>query len=219
MMKEGKMKLTKDHVIRAKERRSDWDFGNQVLYDMCRKHPRHDEKGVVLGKIWLIGRAYAATIERGRKGSHLPNDKFYTDIVWPRINSKNSGIDEMFDDLRKDSSTKNILKVHRKLAELFKEINGKMLISLASKYLHFHFPDLFFIYDTRAVKAVSMLSGIAGRAGRNQFPESDNEYRKFYEKCSNVRDAIENDFGERLSPRVLDNLLLMIEEESGSDTR
>jgi len=41
-----------------------WDFGNQVLYDMCRANPQHKEDRIIIGKIWLIGRSYAAAIER-----------------------------------------------------------------------------------------------------------------------------------------------------------
>ena len=39
-------------------------FGNQVLYQMCRDHPGHTDTDVISGKMWLIGRAYSAAIER-----------------------------------------------------------------------------------------------------------------------------------------------------------
>jgi hypothetical protein len=32
-----------------------WDFGNQVLYEMCRANPEHAKDDVIIGKIWLIG--------------------------------------------------------------------------------------------------------------------------------------------------------------------
>lgn len=41
-----------------------WSFGNQILYDMCLKNPSHTNENVIIGKIWLIGRSYAAAIER-----------------------------------------------------------------------------------------------------------------------------------------------------------
>jgi len=41
-------------------------LGNTVLYDLCKSYPRHDEEDVIASKIWLIGRAYAAAIERGK---------------------------------------------------------------------------------------------------------------------------------------------------------
>lgn len=49
---------------------SAWDMGNQVLYDLCRRHPGHSEPGEILAKIWLIGRSYAAAIERGRSNAN-----------------------------------------------------------------------------------------------------------------------------------------------------
>lgn len=42
-----------------------WHIGDEVLYDMCRKYPAHDREDVIAAKAWLIGRAYAAAIERG----------------------------------------------------------------------------------------------------------------------------------------------------------
>ena len=43
-----------------------WDVGNEVLYELCTKHPRHAEIPAVIAKVWLIGRSYAAAIERRR---------------------------------------------------------------------------------------------------------------------------------------------------------
>jgi len=61
-----------------------WDFSNQVLYDLCSGHSAHVETGHVLAKILLVGRVYAAAIERRRtenvKGG---NDDFYLDTVAP----------------------------------------------------------------------------------------------------------------------------------------
>jgi len=37
------------------------------------------------------------------------------------------------------------------LTDIFTKISGIEKRSLSSKYLHFHFPDLFFLYDSRAV--------------------------------------------------------------------
>jgi hypothetical protein len=37
-----------------------WDFGNKILYNMCRAKREHKEDQVIIGKIWLIGRTYAA---------------------------------------------------------------------------------------------------------------------------------------------------------------
>lgn len=34
-----------------------WDWGNEVLYRMCREELGHTKLGVIAGKVWLIGRA------------------------------------------------------------------------------------------------------------------------------------------------------------------
>src|SRR5438477_314230 len=43
-----------------------WDVGNGVLYDLCAANPEHTRDDVIIAKIWLIGRTYAAAIERRR---------------------------------------------------------------------------------------------------------------------------------------------------------
>ena len=65
-----------------------WSLGNEVLYDLCRAHPRHVSVREVVGKVWLIGRAYAAAVERGRgtvAGSGHSNDSFYTEALAPAL--------------------------------------------------------------------------------------------------------------------------------------
>ena len=43
---------------------SKWAYANSILYEMCSKTPLHNDADVIVGKIWLIGRSYAAAIER-----------------------------------------------------------------------------------------------------------------------------------------------------------
>ncbi len=57
------MPLTRRRILRAMGP-SPWDFSNQVLYDLCRAHPAHDDVSVVIAKMLLMGRAYSAAIER-----------------------------------------------------------------------------------------------------------------------------------------------------------
>jgi len=65
-----------------------WGLSNQILYDMCNRHPGHRDQSEILAKVLLIGRVYAAAIER-RKVVESPGDDFYTDIVEPRIRKSN----------------------------------------------------------------------------------------------------------------------------------
>ena len=128
-------------------------YGNQVLYRMCREQPHHTDIDVISGKIWLIGRAYTVPIERragafGRKARKARMDlhKF----IAPKIAS--SPLDEWlasvadvrmvsFDNLR------SVLLVHFRFVQLLKKLAGLERRSFASKYLHFHQPSAFFIYD------------------------------------------------------------------------
>ena len=51
-----------DHALEP----SPWDLGNQVLYSLCLDHPYHTDGAAIIAKFWLIGRSYAAAIERRR---------------------------------------------------------------------------------------------------------------------------------------------------------
>lgn len=193
---------------------SPWDVGNEVLYALCRTHPLHTDVPSVVAKVWLIGRAYAAAIERRRNKSDQ-NDDFYVEKVGPSI--IRSKIDswikasKQWDKPGKESFA-TLLEVHNRTTQLFSDISGLEKRSLASKYLHFHVPSLFYIYDTRAVEAMRGLASVVGRAGRANTP-ADNEYRRFAEKCLALQEHIESEFGICLTPREIDNLLLYVHAE------
>ena len=64
---------------------SRWAFGNSILYRMCQENPYHDREDVVIGKIWLIGRSYAAAIERRKNSDDFIGDEFYYKAVAPKM--------------------------------------------------------------------------------------------------------------------------------------
>lgn len=190
---------------------SPWDLGNEVLYELCRKHPSHTEVPAVIAKVWLIGRSYAAAIERRREKDD-ENDDFYVQTVAPAL--LRSDIDMWIENAARHkkpnaTSLEAILATHANVTELFNQISGLEKRSLASKYLHFHAPNLFYIYDTRAVEAMRTLSSVVGRAGKGS-TLADNEYRKFAEKCLRLQEHINEEFNVLLTPRELDKLLLEI---------
>ena len=39
-------------------------YGNETLYKMCKDRPLHDDVDTISSKLWIIGRSYAASIER-----------------------------------------------------------------------------------------------------------------------------------------------------------
>jgi hypothetical protein len=94
---------------------------------------------------------------------------------------------------------------------LIKKMTGMGKRSLASKYLHFHKPNLFFIYDSRAINSIRKLTPPTKTNLRIR-TNIDVEYAKFCLRCIKLRDAIKSKFDTHLSPRELDNLLLAIAE-------
>jgi len=139
----------KEQVVSSVES-SAWDLGNKILYDMCRQYPAHNNSSEIIAKVWLIGRSYAAAIERRKNtgSSQFNGDDFYFEKVAPEI--KRSEIDAWLDALDaidevSESTLEVILSAHLNVTELFSSISGLEKRSLASKYLHFHCPDLFFI--------------------------------------------------------------------------
>ena len=186
-----------------------WDFANKVLYDLCRKHPHHRDASVAAAKIWLIGRSYAAAIERRKV---MTPGSFYRDRVAPAV--VKSEIDEWLLEVRSagplsERTFQAIVETHKYVTDLFRSISGQEKRSLASKYLHFHAPGMFFIYDSQAVKGMRKLASVTGRAGACEI-SSDNEYRKFAEKCLRLRDHIRETHGVALTPRQIDRLLLLL---------
>lgn len=196
---------------------SPWDFGNGVLYDLCAEHPLHNESQVVLAKIWLIGRSYAAAIER-RLEKNDPNDDFYTQHVAPAIIA--SEIDSWIAEAGEfgvicPKAFDTVLAVHASVTNLFNRISGLGKRSLASKYLHFHLPTLFYIYDSRAVESMRFLAPIVGRVKTSKAPV-DVEYAKFAAKCLRFQMYVHEEFGVNLTPRQIDNFLLHVHAAQNS---
>lgn len=189
---------------------SHWDYGNKVLYDLCQSAFDHKDPAKVIAKVWLIGRAYAAAIERRKGKSEYANEDFYVNVVAPKIVA--SDIDKWLDELKQytridENSFRAVLDTHEKVIRLFNDISGLDKRSLASKYLHFHLPHLFYIYDARAVKAISYFSHITGRAKASQV--GDKEYNKLVQKCSSLQSHVLEHLQLDLNPRQIDNVLLM----------
>jgi hypothetical protein len=148
-------KLTGKFVEAALNAQSVWDLGNKVLYRLCADHPGHGSDEVIIAKTWLIGRAYAAALER-RRDADVLGDAFYLKVAQEFRRSK---IDRWFLDLKVDAGAnrQKTIENHKKLTDLLRTITGQAKRSFASKYLHFHFPKQFYIYDTRAVESARKL--------------------------------------------------------------
>jgi hypothetical protein len=186
-----------------------WDLGNQALYDLCEKYPRHNNLDEILAKIWIIGRSYAAAIERRPRAENIIGEKFYEQDVGPKMLA--ARIDKWFQPLRalERPSVENaaqIIAVHKKLTDLFYQITGLEKRSLASKYLHFHFPRLFYLYDSRATRELSKMPVRARRMTPIQ--ECDNVYASHFLRSLELVRTIHQEHGIYLGPRRLDDYLL-----------
>jgi hypothetical protein len=205
--------IDRRRVLRAM-RASPWDFSNRVLYDLCRAHPAHDDERVVIAKVLLIGRAYSAAIERRKnKKPDEDTDTFYLERVGPIL--RKSKIDRWIAEARASRpgtrpALATLVKVHGLTTDLFYNISGLEKRALASKYLHFHVPELFYIYDSRAAEALREFSSELPQPSRSG--AGDDKYRPFAERCQDLRDLCAERFSIALRPRHVDNLLLGFNE-------
>lgn len=190
---------------------SRWVFGNSVLYDMCDKHPYHNQKDIIVGKIWLIGRSYAAAIER-RKNANDTNDDFYYDIVAPKMLEIGEILDYRLSGLKNVETPiidniRDILEIHKLLMDTFYELTGLEKRSLASKYLHFHCPNMFFIYDSRARNGINKYVKRPDKSLIKNI-DCDPEYGDFVCRMIELQSFLEKNLGLKQTPRHIDSFLL-----------
>jgi hypothetical protein len=149
---------------------TDWDFSNGILYKLCTNHPGHTRDDIIMAKVMLIGCAYSASIERGRKTDGATGDNFYKNKVARKI--REFGIDNWFRALDKSLNDKSSesenralnLETHSNVMKLFNAISGLDKRSPAAKYLHFHFRERFYIFDSPAQKSISKLTEPIGKS-------------------------------------------------------
>jgi hypothetical protein len=204
-------KISREQVQRATGE-SPWDLTNTVLYKLCCDQPVHADHDAILAKVLIIGRVYAASIERRKsKLKEETTDTFYFSRVAPMI--QRSDLDEWITSARavspeSDDALPKMVEVHQLTTTLFNKISKLNKRSLASKYLHFHVPELFYIFDSRAEKAIRMCKHFIGKS--SPMTSGDPTYRAFAAKCALLRSRCKKEFGIDLSPRALDNLLLSL---------
>jgi hypothetical protein len=143
-------------------------------------------------------------VERRRVKDKFPGDSFYTRLLAPKV--RNSDIDRWFEGLKRDKDGSEAIRIHKKLTDFLRSLTNLDKRSLASKYLHFHFPDQFFLYDSRASSSIKQLTP----ARDNQYisGNGDASYELFFRRCQKLSQHIKSKFGKALSPRELDDVLL-----------
>lgn len=143
-----KVQPTIEQVNEAKQGNV-WDFGNDILYRLCKDNFTHNTDDKILTKVLFIGRIYAAAIERRKnKSIDIINDNFYIDVVAPTF--RQSKLDSYLMKLKEIETLKVdnielILQTHCYLTNTIKQITALEKRSFCSKYLHFHLPELFYI--------------------------------------------------------------------------
>lgn len=190
-------------------------LANDKLYEIVRMYPLHTNADEIVTKLWIIGRTYAAAVERRNNKDLTPGD-FYYDYVAPalmRLDENQSNIlDEKINSLRdiEEPNFENlprILSVHKYLVDLFEELTEKEKRSLASKYLHFHLPNLFFIYDSRVSSVITKFSGRRPHFIRFQ-EDCDKIYADYCYKALPIYNEIRDNNYTDSPIRVVDNILL-----------
>lgn len=210
-MKEPKERVPLTALRSAKEDTL-WNVSNEVLYRLCREHPKHQDRSEIVAKIMLIGRAYAAAIER-RRGADRRNEDFYRQDV---VNTmKSSSIDAWLEALPpapanpQDCSTQAI-EAHANLVNTFQKLAGTEKRALASKYLHFHRRDVFFIYDSRAQTAIRRVTPDIRFVTPPKVGTKDYIYWEFFSRRLWLRKNLTEPWGQPPTPREIDNILLSI---------
>jgi hypothetical protein len=203
------IELTPEFADSALKYFEPWRLGNDVLYQLCEKYPKHDRVDVIIAKFWLIGRSYAAAVERRKiKEEGAPvGDDFYTEILAKRI--LDSEIDFWFEELLadRDDIYPMAVKIHKRLTCLLHGITKQYNRSLASKYLHFHFPNIFYIYDTRASGGLRKILGSLQKVKFDK-GEFDINYAPFYGGCETVRERLQTLLKREVTPREVDCVLV-----------
>lgn len=188
-----------------------WWLGNRVLYELCKEYPGHTDQRQIIAKVWLIGRAYSASVERGRSINRTDSSGltgFYEKVAKALGDSE---LDNRLAEVREregfsEETLPAIISTHASLVQALKAVNSRQKRSFASKYLHFHEPTVFPIYDSIAVASLGNFVP-PQRERRFTKLDGDTDYRRFAVRVLAFKNRIEHEFGRELTPRQLDRLL------------
>lgn len=214
------IKLKRQWVVAAL-RPSIWDVGNEWLYELCKTYPAHTDDAHVAAKIWLIGRAYSAAAERGVAGKGQA-EKYIIALSQRFIHQKADRhlkrLPQPIADFRKHLD--QVVDVHHSFESIFSSDDELGRVSLTSKYLHFHRPDLFPIYDSRASTAIARIAPDSRFTGYEVSSEHGaTRYGKFVVRIAWLLDQMTEVLGHAPTLRQLDNLLLQVHRDKAKDQR
>jgi hypothetical protein len=170
---------------------------DDVLYRLCQEAPRHCDRGEVSARLALVGRVYAAGLERQVTP---PPGKQAIGVIADFVLAHGHEVDDIIASLDPlveplgSSSMAAIVEQHGRLTSLLQQVStdGKAPRSFASKYLHFH-RQVVPIFDEYARRALSHL--VRWESSCAPFPlppHGDREYYcirflRLYEACRDHR--------------------------------
>ena len=114
--------------------------GNSILYRMVYNHPSNKKDDWIVAKFWLIGRSYAAAIERRtKKAVEETKGEFYYNYVVPtikelKLDARIKNIKKNFSEIN-ENTIKEVIKLHKDLEDAIYKITYIHKKSLVSKYL------------------------------------------------------------------------------------
>jgi hypothetical protein len=166
----------------------DWGGVDEVLYELCRRHPEHTERRSVTAKITLVGRAYSAGLERRVTP---PKGKQAISVIADYFEAHRADVDEMLAPIRPVAEPLSIqglvtiIQAHGRFTRFLVSMttDHKAPRSFASKYLHFHNPAVP-IYDSYAL--AGLVKRVRWSAAQTPFscpPDGDEAPNGFYEFC------------------------------------
>lgn len=195
-----------------------WKTGNDILYDMCEKYPGHTDIDEIAAKAWIIGKSYSTQLERYLR---VPEGQdFYYDGIAKAILSIGDELDENIRKFKKEKVNREnidiMFSIHSELVNCLQRLSiekktkyknkDSSARSFASKYLHFHCPEFFFIYDSRANSIIPKFV----RKPEDDY-DGDPVYVEFGLRLLHLQEYIDKKYHEKITPRQIDNFLLEME--------
>ncbi|PIB51766.1 hypothetical protein AOA57_02675 [Pseudomonas sp. 2588-5] len=187
---------------------------NKALYSFVRENPSHTDPAQVASKALIIGRSLAASVERRKKDDDDDYEgstgSFYARLA-DSICSSDLALEASFLPVGKrltGSATTAVNKVHSRLCDAITRVTKKDASSFASKYLHFHYPTLFPMVDSRAREALKWIADEESMVFAPTTAGMSKNYAVYMAFYLKVRDLFEEELGYEISLRHMDNILL-----------
>jgi hypothetical protein len=186
-----------------------WERIDEWLYSLCTASG-HVERADVQAKITIVGRTYSAGLERHVVLHNGQDDRLV--VAAAHLAEHGDAIDECLALLGPATGEltparlADIVQVHGWFTSLVAEVCRTSPRSFASKYLHFHCPDVP-VYDSYAYAALSADFPLS--PGVRPFPKPDGADDEYYSYCCRLWTCYRRATSRGLKPRpkVLDFML------------